>query len=826
MPNYFPPTPVYPINYDTDETLFVVYNTSETFTSSENSAWASEIEIEPVDKDHDEIWADNGFANINGELFYYGSVERTTSVGSGVIFGVIQFDEFGGILGVSVLDGGSGYGQSPTIKVNGNLTGGRGAELKAIVEDGEIISIKVLNSGNGYKTKTLKIDANNDFQFVGKINKFTRCARNLGGNKTRKNPAGTEVRGFVIAEHHNQIVQTILNMQNFIGESFSTDTETLDYRIRNLAALPVIFDDFTCPDVSFNFFIVSDDPATGILAQYDIIVDGTYTTYRLDFGDGEFTTSSLSGTHRYAPNSIIDPILTLTNSKCTIVQSPVERDLVTEPQAAAPVTPFEIKLPVIPTLPPFVIPDIPIPSTTVNIPPIVFPCIDVGPIGPINIPSVITVEPPIDIPSVINFEPPLNIPSVISFDPPLTIPSKITIEPPIDIPPVIQIQDDIPSVISLVGPTIPPVITVNDDIPTVINVTDDIPTVISVNDDIPTVISVNDDIPGVIQVSDDIPKTITIEDDIPDYIVVFDDIPPVITVVDDIPPVIRVELPEIPPFEFFVYAYAEAWAWAEAYAYAFAFADASAFAYAYAYAYTYAYATVNVVFDDVPCLSVCWGTPSAISVVVSVTCPSTGGAYPSGVAFRGSSLGQDYENDFFDPVEINVGELGIPSVINLNVPEIPDIRVIHDIPALIRIETPKIADIQVVTAADFPREIKLVADGIPSTIELVADIPSSIRIDSSDMPSFIKLTLPDEMPTLKIDASQIPSQIQVIGIPSTIELVGAPSEIKLVLPDEPEIELVYKGAPIDVKINLDISRLTGDENNQNCVSIVPCNPKN
>jgi hypothetical protein len=42
------------------------------------------------------------------------------------------------------------------------------------------------------------------------------------------------------------------------------------------------------------------------------------------------------------------------------------------------------------------------------------------------------------------------------------------------------------------------------------------------------------------------------------------------------------------------------------------------------------------------------------------------------------------------------------------------------------------------------------------------------------------------------------------------------------MPDNPEIELVYKGAPIDVKINLDISRLTGDPDSGNCVAIVPC----
>ena len=42
------------------------------------------------------------------------------------------------------------------------------------------------------------------------------------------------------------------------------------------------------------------------------------------------------------------------------------------------------------------------------------------------------------------------------------------------------------------------------------------------------------------------------------------------------------------------------------------------------------------------------------------------------------------------------------------------------------------------------------------------------------------------------------------------------------MPEKPEIEMVYKGAPIDVKIQLDISKITGDDQKLNCVAIVPC----
>ncbi len=114
----FPPVPLYPQALDSDYTLFLVYNTSEAELASNNEAWAEEIEIEPVSAESNEIWADNGFANISGELFYYDEVEK---------------------------------------------------------------------------------DSND------KVYKLKRCARNLGGSKTKFNESGSMVRGFVVAEHHNQL---------------------------------------------------------------------------------------------------------------------------------------------------------------------------------------------------------------------------------------------------------------------------------------------------------------------------------------------------------------------------------------------------------------------------------------------------------------------------------------------------------------------------------------------------------------------------------------------------------------------------------------------
>jgi hypothetical protein len=225
-------------------------------------------------------------------------------------------------------------------------------------------------------------------------------------------------------------------------------------------------------------------------------------------------------------------------------------------------------------------------------------------------------------------------------------------------------------------------------------------------------------------------------------------------------------------------------------------------------------------FGPAPTVNVNWGTPPTCSCTVTISCPSGGPA-----AFRAASAAlNDGLSSDFDPIEVQMADVGIPSEIFVRVPEIPDIRVLHDVPQIIRVEAPKIPDIKIIGPdTPLPSEIRIVADSIPSFIELVAySLPKSIILDTASLPRSIKLEVPDSFPAIKIDASGIPTSIQVVGIPPSIELIGAPSEIRLVLPDKPEIELVYKGAPIDVKINLDISRLTGDDGNAQCVAIVPC----
>lgn len=360
----FPPIPVYPKALDSDYTLYLVHNTTETKLAADNHPWSQEIQILPVGADEDEIWADNGFGNIDGELFYYDSVG---------------------------------------------------------------------------------LDDN------GKVNKLKGCAREIGGEKTKHNKRGVWVRGYVIAEHHNQLVDAILKTQNFVGYDFDPRTETLDWRIRNLQALDIIFDDYACPDVNFTFNIVENDPVKGVLAEYivEVTPPGSISSFRLDFGDGDFTTSALAGEHRYAINARIDPVVRASNDKCQIVQTPVERDNPAEPTQETN-SDFDFPVPEVVDFPDFTFVPCEVPEPDIQIAPLVTPCFSIESVG--TIPSII-IGPDINMVSqvTVTANNPINIPhSVVTIVGAENIPSLIIIDPPI--PPTIIIDPPIPPTIVIVPP--------------------------------------------------------------------------------------------------------------------------------------------------------------------------------------------------------------------------------------------------------------------------------------------------------------------------------------------------------------------------------------
>lgn len=333
MGNGFPPLVSYPTDIDSDFTLYKVYNTTESTLSEDNIAWSEEISINPVGASSNEIWPENGYATIEGELLYYDSVGKD----------------------------------------------------------------------------------DND-----KINKLKNCLRNIGGERTQTNLAGTWIRGFVVAEQHNQLATCIIKIENFIGENFSENEETLDWRIRNLQETPIVSDDSGCPDGEFIFNVVSFDVNVGTLIEYEVTTN--IGSFVIQFGDGTSSTLS-SGSHLYAPNATIDPVAILSSENCQIVQTPIARDKVSEPKPETTFIPFSIPVPNTPILPNFNFPSIEMPSYDIALPPQFFPCPEFNNIIPSidvtitggGLPSVISIVPPLNVPSVVTFTPPISIPSVISF---------------------------------------------------------------------------------------------------------------------------------------------------------------------------------------------------------------------------------------------------------------------------------------------------------------------------------------------------------------------------------------------------------------------------
>ena len=643
MSNGFPPIPVYPKGYDDDSTLYLVYNTAESIIVLDNPAWSEEITIKPVGADKNEIWASNGYANIEGELFYYDLVEKDDN---------------------------------------------------------------------------------------GKVFKFKRCVRNLGGTKTKNNLAGSEVRGYVIAEHHNQLADAIIKIENFIGEDDSDDETTIDWRLKDLINVETIYDDHTCPEITFSYTILENKPATGVLISYNIVIDGQYTAFRLDFGDGESTTNAGAGQHRYSVNSTIDPLITISNKKCSTVQSPSVRNNPTEPPTIDPFTTFDLAIPTIPNIPPIIIPDFVPPTNAFNIPPIVFPCLDIGGFGSLNIPSLIVVDSPFDLPSIITITP-------------VEIPSEITIIPYI-IPDVNITPFAIPDV-AITPYAIPDVAITPYAIPDVAITPFAIPDV---------------------QWTE--PPLLIVEWTYPPSLIIEWSEPPLLIVDWSEPPSLVVEFAETPSLVV---------DWSETPSLVMDWSE-----------------TPSLVMDwsETPSFVMDWGTPPTLSCVVSIVCPSSGGL---GFKSRTSNL-EDGFSPILDSVAESVG-LNIPEEIRLIVPKIPDIRVIHDIPEIIRVEK---------------TDIKLD----------VYDLPKSIPIDASMIPLSIKLEPNFNFPTIiLVDGSSIPDTIQVVGIPPTIELVSKINGIQLLMPEKPEIEMVYKGGPvpIELKISLDNNKITSDGN---CFSLVPC----
>ena len=611
----FPPVPVFPNGIDSDYTLYLVHNTSETRLCADNAAWSAELSILPVTADKAEIWADNGFATIEGELFYYDSVEYDDN---------------------------------------------------------------------------------------GKVNKLKGCARNLTG-KTKFNSRGTWVRGFVVAEHHNQLVDTIVKIEDFIGYNGDPRRKTLDWRIRNLQELSVIFDDHNCPDVNFTWNIIENSIETGILARYDVAITppGTINTFRLDFGDGQFTTTEFNGEHRYSLNAIIDPVITVSNDKCQIIQTPYERENPSEPPQVI-VEEFTYVVPETVTVPDFNFVPCEVPEPEFVVPVLGTPCIS------------------------------LDSGSGVIIGPDISMVSNVIIE----------------------GPTYP------------------------------------------VQV---LHSVVTIEGgfSLPSHI--FIDAPPTIVIDPPIPPTIVIVSPST--------------------------------------------VSMGMDYGAVPMVQVDWGTPPEMEIQMTfareVKTP-TMFAQDAGLK---NEFGEEFA-DLFEAdnhIKIEYETAGIPSEIRIIAPDLPDFKIdASDLPKTIKIET---------TDVHIPDSIRIFGPEtpIPDIIQIrgpETPLPEEIRfVKGDDIPTEIPLVFPKEPLTVVlehkftiempkpfpdkifVDASGIPSTIQVVGMPETLQVLGIPDFIPVRFPtpeEMPKMEIVYNGGPIKMQLEMSEMVAVSEDGKTQCVTIMPC----
>lgn len=620
----FPPVPVYPRAIDSDYTLYEVYNTTESRLAADNSPWSQEIDITPVLENEPEIWPSNGFANIEGELFYYDSVG---------------------------------------------------------------------------------LDEN------GKVNKLKGCARQIGGEKTKFNKRGTWIRGFVVAEHHNQLVTAIMKTQNFVGFNFDERVETLDWRIRNLQSLDVIFDDYSCPDVNFTFNIIENDPVKGVLAEYlvEITPPGSISSFRLDFGDDEFTTTALQGQHRYPLNARIDPVVRVSNAKCQIIQTPIERENPAEPPPEIEEA-FDVPIPEVPDVPDFTFVPCDVPEPDINLPALVTPCVSIeGQVGPI--PSVIT-------------------------GPTINLVSQVTIT----------------------GPTNP------------VNITQSVVTIIG-----------GDNIPDIIVIDPPIPPTIIIDPPIPPTIVI-------------VPPQSNI--------------------------------------------------TVDLDFTDLPRLEVDWGTPPdmevALTMAKSVKTPQKFAADPQLMKEFGTEFADLF--DMTQTMKVEYEPVGIPSEIVVIPPskESLTINTGELFKKSIKIDTRGVkipTDIKIHGPdSPIPDSIVLDASGLVDAIDTLRSLPP-IKVDASDVPRTVTVKMEKTIPERVIVEMPKPIPEKIViehNIPDRIIFDG-PKSIPVFVPEDvvlpvkfpdkmPEVELVWRGAPIEVKVTMD--EIVGKtEEGRNCFTMVPCQPK-
>jgi hypothetical protein len=239
---------------------------------------------------------------------------------------------------------------------------------------------------------------------------------------------------------------------------------------------------------------------------------------------------------------------------------------------------------------------------------------------------------------------------------------------------------------------------------------------------------------------------------------------------------------------------------------------------------------------ELPRLEVDWGLPPEMTVMLNMSRPVQKMKKMQVDPMIANEFGSEFA-DLFEStskMEVEYEPVGIPSEIKIIPPEIPNISLdVSNIPRTIKIDAQglhlppeikiygpenPIPDRIIVDGINIPTEIGLVNRGIPEKIlvETVTPFPEKIWVEMVEkIPERIIIEPLTPIPERIILEGSIPEKISV-------EIIGFPEGIPVLFPEKmPEMELVYKGAPIEVKITMD-QILNQTPDGHNCVMITPC----
>lgn len=210
------PTPLFPQELDTNQNLFEVFNTSESYLIQNFTLSDTEINITPRDWNVPQLWShDGGFINIEGEVIYYKSVELENH-------------------------------PNPPSSNNPQFT--------------------------FFNDPSISEEDKNKYR---RVIKFKNLVRSTNG---RFHVKGESVRGYVMSQHHNALKDAVLGIENLIGIDNSFDHQSLDFRLRDLQELNVEQDDLDCPYGTFWFQILEQDDFSTTV-QFNISIIGDFEEF-------------------------------------------------------------------------------------------------------------------------------------------------------------------------------------------------------------------------------------------------------------------------------------------------------------------------------------------------------------------------------------------------------------------------------------------------------------------------------------------------------------------------------------------------------------------